>query len=193
MPKCTAARMDFGRLRRRVIEANFQGGTISSDGGLMLPRQVDRRIGLSAAAAAALSDPHGPERITPLRELLAQRLYGLCRGHGDLSDHARLRADPLPQSAVGTDRTLASSPMLSRLETRATRADRVALNRVLLERFIAAHATPPAELVLDINASDIPLHEEQEQAEFQAYYDHYRYLPLYVFCGQAMLACVPRS
>lgn len=83
--------------------------------------------------------------------------------------------------------------MLSRLETRATRADRVALNRVLLERFIAAHATPPAELVLDINASDIPLHEEQEQAEFQAYYDHYRYLPLYVFCGQAMLACVPRS
>lgn len=193
MPKCTANRMVFGRLGRRVIEANFEGGALSSDGGLMLLRAVDHRIGLSAAAAAALHDPRDPERITPpLRELIAQRLYGLACGYEDLNDHDQLRCDPLLQTAVGTDRALASSPTLSRLETRATRADVVALHRVLVEQFMAAQTSVPTELILDIDASDIPLHGDQGQAEFHAYYDHYCYLPLYVFCGKALLACVLR-
>lgn len=193
MPKCTANELNFGRLGRRVIEANFEGGALSSDGGLMLVRQVDRRIGLSAAVAAALHDPRDPDRIThSLRELVAQRLYGLVCGYEDLNDHDRLRADPLMQTAVGKDSELGSSPTLSRLETRATRADIVALNRVLIEQFIAAHDTPPDELVLDADASDIPLHGGQEHTEFHAYYDHYCYLPLYVYCGQALLACVLR-
>jgi hypothetical protein len=87
---------------------------------------------------------------------------------------------------------LGSSPTLCRLEQRATRSDIVALNRVLIDQFIASQATCPDELVLDIDASDIPLHGEQEQTEFHAYYDHYCYLPLYVFAGKAMLACVLR-
>ncbi len=193
MPKCTADELGFGRLGRRVIEANFEGGALSSDGGLMLLRQVDRKLGLSHAVAAALHDPRNPDLIVhELRELVAQRLYGLCCGYEDLNDHAALRQDPLMQTAVGTGADLGSSPTLCRMERRASRADVVALNRVLVDQFIASHPVPPEELVLDIDASDIPLHGDQEQREFHAYYDHYCYLPLYVYCGKAMLACVLR-
>lgn len=185
--------MGFGRLGRRLIEANFEGGALSSDGGLMLLQQVDRKIGLSAAIAAAMHDPRNPDFIVhELRDLVAQRLYGLCCGYEDLNDHAALRQDPLMQTAVGTGENLGSSPTLCRMERRATRADVVALNRVLVEQFIASQSAPPAELVLDIDASDIPLHGDQEEREFHAYYDHYCYLPLYVYCGKSILACVLR-
>lgn len=194
MPNCTDELMEFGRLGRRQIEADFTGGAISSDGGLMLLRQMDQRIGLSAAVARALHDPRNPERIThSLRDLIAQRLYGLCCGYEDLNDHDRLRYDPLMQTAVGRVDELGSSPTLCRLETRATRADIVALNRVLVDQFIASHTVTPTELILDADASDIPLHGDQEQREFHAYYDHHCYLPLYVYCGKALLACVLRN
>jgi len=193
MPNCTRREMEFGRLGRCTIEANFEGGALSSDGGLMLLRQVDQRIGLSRAVATALHDPRNQDRIThEMRDLVAQRLYALCCGYEDLNDHAALRNDPLMQTAVGTSEELGSSPTLCRLEQRATRADIVALNRVLIDQFIASHTQVPQELVLDIDASDIPLHGEQEHTEFHAYYDHYCYLPLYVFAGKAMLACVLR-
>lgn len=193
MPNCTEEEMDFGRLGRRVIEANFEGGALSSDGGLMLVKLADQRIGLSHAVAQALTDPRDPTRVIhEWRDLIAQRLYGLCCGYEDLNDHDRLRNDPLMQTAVGTAEPLGSSPTLSRLETGATRADIVALNRVLVDQFIASQGPCPDELVLDIDASDIPLHGAQEDSEFHRYYDHYCYLPLYVFCGKAMLACVLR-
>jgi len=185
MSKCTANELDFGRLGRRVIEANFEGGALSSDGGLVLLQQADRKNGLSAAVASALHDPRHPDLIVhELRDLVAQRLYGLCCGYEDLNDPAALRQDPLMQTAVGTGATLGSSPTLCRLERRASRTEVVALNRVLVEQFIASQATPPAELVLDVDASDIPLHGDQEQREFHAYYDHYCYLPLYVLLLQ---------
>jgi hypothetical protein len=194
MPNCTGQQMLFGRLGRCEIEANFEGGALSSDGGLMLLRQTDRKTGLSAAIAAALHDPRNPDFIVhEMRDLVAQRLYGLCCGYEDLNDHAALRDDPLMQTAVGTGETLGSSPTLCRLERRANRADVVALNRVLVEQFIASQPVAPKELVLDIDASDIPLHGDQEGAEFNGYYDHYCYLPLYVFAGKAMLACVLRK
>ena len=193
MPKCTDGTMELGRVGRRVIEANFDGGDIGSDGGVLLLRRVDERIGLSRAAAAALGDPRDPTRIThSLRDLLSQRIYGLCCGYEDLNDHDTLRDDLLMQTAVGRVDALASSPTLSRLETRATRAQAVALHGVLVDQFIASHKTRPVELVLDVDASDVPLHGDQERAEFHAYYDRHCYLPLYVFCGQAMLACVLR-
>jgi hypothetical protein len=193
MPKCTADRIEFGRLGRRVIEANFDGGDISSDGGLLLLRQVDERIGLTRAVATVLEDARDPERIThPLRDLVAQRVYALCAGYEDLNDHDRLRQDLLLRTAVGRVDELASSPTLCRLENRATRAQVVALNRVLVEQFIAQHHTPPHELILDVDASDVPLHGDQEQTQFHGYYDHYCYLPLYVFCGQALLTCLLR-
>lgn len=193
MPNCTAVEIDFGRIGRRVIEANFEGGALSSDGGLMLLKQVDRRIGLSEAAAASLIDPRDPDRIRhSQRDLIAQRLYGICCGYEDLNDHDRLRHDPLMQTAVGKADELASSPTFSRLETRATRRDAIALNKVLVDQFIASFAAAPDELILDVDASDVPLHGDQEHSQFHGYYDHYCYLPLYVFCGQAMLACLLR-
>jgi hypothetical protein len=176
-----------------VIEANFDGGAISSDGGLLLLRQVDERIGLTRAVAEVLEDARDPERIThPLRDLVAQRVYALCAGYEDLNDHDRLRQDLLLRTAVGRVDELASSPTLCRLENRATRAQVVALNRVLVEQFIAQHRTAPAELILDVDASDVPLHGDQELTQFHGYYDHYCYLPLYVFCGQALLTCLLR-
>ena len=193
MPDRTAPTIEFGRVGRRLIEANFDGGDLSSDGGLMLLRRTDERIGLTRAVAAVFSDPRDPARIRHrLRDLLAQRIYGLCCGYEDLNDHDTLRGDLLMQTAVGRVEELASAPTLCRLEGRATRAQAVALHGVLIEQFIASRSTPPAELVLDIDASDVPLHGRQELAEFHAYYDHHCYLPLYVFCGQAMLACVLR-
>ena len=95
-------------------------------------------------------------------------------------------------TAVGRDQALASAPTFSRLENRATRAQAWALHEVLAAQFIASHPAAAAELVLDIDASDVPLHGAQELSRFHAYYDHHCYLPLYVFCGQAMLACVLR-
>ncbi len=193
MPKCTEAKIDFGRLGRRFIEADFSGGDLSSDGGVMLLRQVDRRIGLSRAAAAVLPDPRDPDRVEHgVREMLAQRIYGLCCGHEDLNDQQALRADLLMQTAVGRVEPLASAPTLSRLDNRATRAQAWALHGVLLDQFVASHSKAPKEIVLDIDASDVPLHGNQELGEFHAYYDHQCYLPLYVFCGQAMLACYLR-
>lgn len=197
MPKCTSEKNEkikFGKLGRRVIEADFSGGDLSSDGGLLLLRQVDQHLGLTRAAAHALPDDRVPGRTRHgLRELLAQRIYALCCGYEDLNDHSALRSDVLMQTAVGSDAPLASAPTLCRLENQATRAQTVALHHVLLEQFIACHPQAPQELVLDVDASDVPTHGNQQFAQFHGYYDHHCYLPLYVFCGQAMLACVLRG
>ena len=170
MPNRTTEQLNFGRLGRRHLQANFQGGDLSSDGGLMLLRQIDARTGLSRLAAKALTDRRAGGRIRHrLRDLIAQRLYGLCCGYEDLNDHDTLRSDLLMQTAVGRDQALASSPTLSRLETGASRADAWALHQVLVEHFIASFASPPEELILDVDASDIPLHGEQELKQFHAY------------------------
>lgn len=164
MPNCTAGLKGFGRVGRCVIEANFEGGALSSDGGLLLLRQVDERTGLSKAVAQALHDPRNQELIVhEMRDLVAQRLYALCCGYEDLNDHAALRSDPLMQTAVGRSRDLGSSPTLCRLEKRATRQDVIALNRVLVDQSIASQPRAPQEFILDIDASDIPLHGDQEQ------------------------------
>lgn len=194
MPKCTSNEIRLGRLGRREIIANFDGGDISTEGGVLLLRQVDRKIGLTMAVARILSDGRYPARIKhDLRALVAQRVYAQCQGWEDLSDHAMLRHDLAMQTAIGTTAPLASAPTLCRLENRATRAQAWALHGVLVDQFVASHKTAPQELVLDIDASDIPLHGDQERSQFHGYYDHYCYLPLYVFCGQSMLACYLRN
>ena len=193
MPKCTEAPVGFGRVGRRVIEAAFDGGDIVSDGGVMLLRRVDERIGLTGAAAAVFGDGRRAASITHgVREMLAQRIYGLCCGWQDVSDHNVLRRDLALQTAVGRADELASGPTLSRLETSVTSEHAAALNGVLLDQFIASHPRPPRELVLDIDATHVPLHGSQEKSHFHRYYDNYCYLPLYVFAGQDVLACVLR-
>ena len=193
MPKCTEERVEFGRVGRRVIEAAFDGGDIVSDGGVLLLRQVDRRLRLSHSAAIALGDSRRLASVKHgLREMLAQRIYALCCGWQDVTDHNILRRDAVLQSAVGRVDELASGPTLSRLETSATAEHAAALHAVLLDQFIASRASAPGQLILDVDATHIPLHGQQERAHFQAHYDNYCYLPLYVFCGQDMLACVLR-
>jgi hypothetical protein len=173
-----------GRFQRRRPEQRWRVAAVAPGGSAHW---------LSRAAAAALPEPRDPDRVEHgLREMLAQRIYGLCCGYEDLNDHKALRrfADA---NGGGRDQALASAPTLSRLENRATRAQAWALHGVLAGRS-SSPATPrrPEELVLDIDASDVPLHGQQELGEFHAYYDHHCYLPLYVFCGQAMLACCLR-
>ena len=193
MPKCTDEAIEFGRVGRRVVQAAFDGGDIVSDGGVLLLRQLDERLDLSRAAALALGDERRSASVKhSVRSLLAQRIYGLCLGWPDVCDHNVLRRDLVMQTAVGSAQPLASAPTLSRLECGATPAQAAALHEVLMQQFIASHASPPKELVLDVDATHVPLHGEQERGHFHRYYDNYCYLPLYVFAGQDMLACVLR-
>jgi hypothetical protein len=193
MPKCTDETVEFGRVGRRVVEASFDGGDIVSDGGVLLLKQVDERLGLTRAAALALGDERRASSVRhSVHTLLAQRIYGLCLGWSDVFDHNVLRNDLVLQTAVGRAEPLGSAPTLSRLETSATSEHAAALHEVLMRQFIASHVKAPKELVLDVDATHVPLHGEQERGHFHAYYDNYCYLPLYVFAGQDMLACVLR-
>lgn len=193
MPKCSDERVGFGRVGRRVVEAAFDGGDIVSDGGVLLLRRVDERLGLTRAAARVFADRRRAASVEhSVRDMLAQHIYGLCCGWEDVCDHNVLRRDLALQTAVGRVDELASAPTLSRLETAATAEHAGALHGVLIEQFIAAHPKPPTELVLDIDATHVPLHGAQEKSHFHRYYDNYCYLPLYVFAGQDLLACVLR-
>lgn len=193
MPKCTADQIEFGRLGRRVIEANFQGGAITSDGGLLLLRKVDRRLGLLSAVAETLPDPRSPLLLKhPTEQLLRQRVFGLCQGYEDLNDHDSLRDDPTLQTALGRDTAAASSPTLCRFENRADRTSAVAIHRILVEQFIASFKEAPTELILDFDATDDIVHGNQDGRHFSGYYDNYCFLPLYVFCGEQLLTAYLR-
>ena len=166
---------------------------MTSDGGVMLLSAVDRKLGLIEAASRCIADPRNPLLITHgVRDMLRQRVYGLALGWEDLNDHAALRQDVAVQTAVGVDREVASAPTLCRLEKWADRATAVRLHRLLTEQFVASFKTAPEELVLDFDATDNPLHGQQEQRFFHGYYDSYCYLPLYVFCGQQLLCAYLR-
>lgn len=176
-----------------MVEAAFDGGDIVSDGGALLVKQIDDRIGLTRAAARVFSDDRRTASVRhDIRSLIAQRVYGLCCGWEDVTDHNTLRHDLVHQTAVGRAEELASAPTLSRLETSATGKHAAVLHGVLLDQFIASRKSVPDELVLDIDATHVPLYGDQEGAHFHAHYDSYCYLPLYVFCGQDILACVLR-
>jgi hypothetical protein len=198
-PNCTGQSeldlgvIDFGRLGRREVQGCFDGGSMTSDGGVMLLSATDRKIGLTAAASRCIADPRNPLLIThAVRDMLRQRVYGLALGWEDLNDHRALRCDVAMQTAVGVEREVASAPTLCRLEKWADRATAVRLSELLVEQFVASFKTPPKELVLDFDATDNPLHGQQEERFFHGYYDCYCYLPLYVFCGQQLLCAYLR-
>jgi hypothetical protein len=188
MPKCTQAELSFPSFDRRKIEANFTGGEVSSDGGIMLLREADRRLGLVEAMDAVLPDPRHQVFITHRQvDLLRQRVYGLALGYEDLNDHDTLRRDSAWQTALERDEVLASDSTLCRLENRVDRKAALDFHKVLLEKFIASFQEAPKELILDFDATDDRVHGSQEGRHFHGYYGDFCFLPLYVFCGEQLL------
>lgn len=193
MTVCTQEVFEFPAAKRRVVQGSFTGGHVTSDGGAPLLRQVDRRLGLTRALARVLPDARRAASCEhSLRELLCQRLYSLCLGYEDLNDQETLRHDLALQSAADTDRTLAHPSTLCRWENAAERHAAWAMHAVLVEQFIASQATAPTGLVLDFDATDDPVHGQQEGRFFHGYYDQYCFLPLYVFCGEQLLVAYLR-
>lgn len=194
MTDCTQESFEFPACKRRVVEANFEGGDITSDGGVLLLRQADRVLGLSEAIAAVLSDPRRQASVDHNDlSLLRQRLYALALGYEDLNDHDQLRNDLAIQTAVDRDRVLASSSTLCRWESRADRATAWCLHEVLVDQFIGSFKRAPKKLILDFDATDDAIHGKQDGAQFHGYYDHYCFLPLYVFCKDQLLVSYLRQ
>lgn len=188
MTECYQGELGFGRVQRRVVSADFSGGDISSDGGVLLLRETDRRIGLTAAMAKAVGDSRRRASCEhSLVSLLRQRVYGLALGYEDVNDHDQLRFDGALQTACNRVTPMGSSSTVGRVERRANRQAAWALHRVLVEQFIAAFKTAPEALVLDFDATDDPVHGKQEGRFFHGYYDQYCFLPLYVTCGDHLL------
>lgn len=188
MTNCTQAVFDFPALKRRKVQAEFSGGDITTDGGVLLLRQIDQRLGLLKAVDSAIPDPRDLRYITHSQlSLLQQRVYAIARGYEDLNDHETLRTDAAMQTSVERDEDLGSQSTLCRMENRINRQVAVRLHEVLLDQFIGSYDEAPEELILDFDATDDPVHGRQQGRFFHGYYDHYCFLPLYVFCGDQLL------
>ena len=211
--ECNQDLFRFHPLNQRDIRGSFDGGAITSDGGGLLLREVEKRTGIIGQFAGCFADFRDPELIEhTVTELVGQRVYGLALGYEDLNDHDELRCDPLlavlveKKDLTGKDRrrasdqgrALAGKSTLNRLELggkqkgEKERYKKIILNdaavdRLLVDIFLQAHPQAPAEIVLDVDSTDIPLHGEQEQRFFHGYYGHYCYLPLYIVCGEYVL------
>ena len=201
--ECNQFVFGFHPLKHREIRAQFDGGAITSEGGGLLLREVEKRIGIVRQFAACFRDYRNPDLIEhSVEELVAQRVYGLALGYEDLNDHEELRKDPLLAVLVEKSdlagEVLAGKSTLNRLElTPATAtakarykkivADHAAVDRLFVDVFLAAHPQAPQQIILDLDATDDPLHGNQEGGFFHGYYGHYCYLPLYIFCGEFLL------
>jgi hypothetical protein len=196
--------MGFAPVEGRKVEAAFDGGAITSDAGALLLGATDRAIGLIGRLAACFADRRCPELIEHAVEtLIGQRVFGIALGYEDLNDHDHLRHDPVMAVLAGKLKArrsdcaaVAGKSTLNRLELsrpEATRYHKIAydgqaIERLFVELFVEAHKTSPKQIVLDLDATDDPLHGHQEGRFFHGYYDCYCYLPLYVFCGRHLLA-----
>jgi hypothetical protein len=202
MTECTQQGFAFeGHFSRQVV-AEFSGDRLTTEGGALLLREADRKIGLLRRVADCFSDTRQPERVEHrLPEMLAQRIYGLALGYEDLNDHEELRSDPLLALLAGKreiEQPLAGKSTLNRLELTpsgspfAERYHKIgyspaAIDELLVKIFLEAYKRAPKQIVLDLDATDTPLHGKQEGRFFHGYYGHYCYLPLYIFCGDHLL------
>jgi hypothetical protein len=217
--ECYQESFGFQTLGRRDIVARFNGGSISSDGGALLLRETDRRLRLLKRFAQCFRDYRTPKLIEfSVQELVSQRVMALAMGYEDLNDHDELRVDPLfavlsgRRDPRGTDRVrqrdrgkaLAGKSTLNRLElskaetAAAERYKRITVeseevDRLLVDVFLEAHEQAPEWIVIDLDATDDPIHGAQEGRFFHGYYRNYCYLPLYIFCGEHLLAARLRS
>jgi hypothetical protein len=211
--ECNQDFFSFHPLNQREIRGKFDGGSISSDGGSLLLREVEKRTGIIAQFADCFRDSRKPDLVEhTVRELVGQRVYGLALGYEDLNDHDELRRDPLLAVLVdkndpcGEQRrrvedqgmALAGKSTLNRMELGGKQKgererykkiilEDAAVDRLLVDIFLQAHPCAPAEIVLDVDSTDIPLHGEQEGRFFHGYFGQYCYLPLYIVCGEYVL------
>jgi hypothetical protein len=199
MTECSQEAFAFAPHFSRRVEAGFTAGQVSSDGGALLLRETERRIDLLGRLAACFRDGRSPLQVQhPVSEMLSQRIYGLALGYEDLNDHEQLRNDPLLGVLSGKrelDEPLAGKSTLNRLELvgRTGRYHKIsysaeAIDRLLADLYIESHATAPGQIVLDLDATDIPLYGHQPERFFHGYYDSYCYLPLYIFAGDQLLS-----
>lgn len=198
MTECTQSGFGFEAFGTREIVSRFDGGAISSDGGAFLLRQTDRRLNLLPRLARCFLDGRNQAQVEhPVLEMVSQRIYGLALGYEDLNDHEQLRKDPVFGILAGRDdlEPLAGKSTLNRLELGTginSRYKKItfwkdALDELMVNVFTESYKTAPAEIVLDIDTTDLPLHGKQEGRFFHGYYDNYCYLPFYVFCGEQLL------
>jgi DDE family transposase len=203
--ECSAELFEFARVQGRAVVAGFDGGAVTSDAGALLLGATDRAIRLVDRFAGCFGDGREGGRVVhEVAAMVGQRVFGIALGYEDLNDHDRLRHDPVLGALAGRLASrhprcapLAGKSTLNRLEhapeagpTRYHKIthDGTAIERLFVGLFLEAHARPPKRLVLDLDATDDPLHGHQEGRFFHGYYDCWCYLPLYVFCGRHLLA-----
>jgi hypothetical protein len=193
MTDCSGELLLFPSVKNRKVEGRFEGGEVSSDGGVLLTALADRKLGLTQALAKVLPDDRVRGRVTHgLRDMLRQRIYGLAQGWEDLNDHEGLRRDTAFQTAVGRESELASASTLCRLENAAARRSMRLMHEVLVDTFIKSFRKAPKELVLDFDSTDDRVHGNQEGRFFHGYYADWCFLPLYVFCADQLLVSLLR-
>jgi hypothetical protein len=201
---CSPTLFDFAPVEGRAVVASFDGGAITSDAGALLLGATDKVLGLTRRLAACFKDSRNPAFTEHAVEtLLMQRVVGIALGYEDLNDHDQLRHDPVMAVLAGKLAAtradcapVAGKSTLNRLElsrdepTRYNKiaADTQAIEALFVDLFLDAHSKPPAQITLDLDATDDPLHGHQEGRFFHGYYDSYCYLPLYIFCGRHLLA-----
>lgn len=203
--ECSPTLFGFETVERRQVVAGFDGGQVTSDAGALLLARTDRAIRLIERFAGCFGDGRAAALVEhPLRVLVGQRVVGIALGYEDLLDHDQLRFDPVLAAAMGKlearradCEALAGKSTLNRLEHAPQGAptryhkighDGAAIERLFVDLFIEAHESAPEQIILDLDATDDPIHGEQEGRFFHGYYGGYCYLPLYIFCGRHLLA-----
>jgi Transposase DDE domain group 1 len=201
--ECSRDLFGYEVVEGRQVVAGFDGGALTSDAGALLLGATDRAIGLVTRFAACFRDGRAQAQVEhSIETMVAQRVFGIALGYEDLVDHDQLRHDPVLAALAGklsarrkNCAPLAGKSTLNRLEHAPAGAsryhkighDRAAIETLFVSLFLEAHPTPPKRIILDLDATDDPLHGHQEGRFFHGYYDCYCYLPLYVFCGRHLL------
>jgi Transposase DDE domain group 1 len=190
MTQDTQIVLPFARLRGKNLQADFEGGTLSSDGGVLFLREIEDQVGVIRRFALALDDPRDA-RYTDhsYEELLRQRIFQIACGYEDANDCTTLRHDPAFKVACGrlplADDVLASQPGMSRFENAPRRSELYRTAQAVFDTFLASYRQAPQSLLLDIDDTADEVHGAQQQALFNGYYDQYCYLPLHIYEGQS--------